>query len=429
MIKRLSGKMWVSCILLGLVGQFAWTIENMYFNVFLYNTISDDPSYIASMVAASAAAATVTTLIMGAVSDRVGRRKIFISLGYILWGLSTCAFGFISVESAAAMFPALGAVSAAAWTVVIMDCIMTFFGSTANDAAFNAYVTDTTDSTNRGRIESVLATLPLVSMLVIFGAFDGMTQAGRWSEFFTIFGLAVTATGILSLFLLKDVKTEKKTGPFWDELVYGFKPSVVKANAPLYLSLTAFMVFLIAVQVFFPYLIVYMQHGLGMNDYALVLGVVLIVASVVSVLSGGLIDRIKLGCVMPAGGIMFVGLVLMYFANGMVFVIAAGSVMMSGYMLVTAVLSAAVRDRTPEGKAGHFQGIRMIFSVMIPMVIGPFIGAAVIKSNPVTYEDLGVTKSVPTAAIFLAAAAVLVLVIAPVILLKKSESKKNEENV
>ena len=30
---------WVALILVGLVGQFAWTIENMYFNVFLYNAI------------------------------------------------------------------------------------------------------------------------------------------------------------------------------------------------------------------------------------------------------------------------------------------------------------------------------------------------------------------------------------------------------
>ena len=68
-MKRLSGRMWASFILIGFVGQLAWTIENMYFNVFLYNTISTDPNAIATMVAASAAAATITTLLMGALSD------------------------------------------------------------------------------------------------------------------------------------------------------------------------------------------------------------------------------------------------------------------------------------------------------------------------------------------------------------------------
>lgn len=68
---RLGARKWAALILIGLFGQFAWTIENMYFNVFLYNTISTDPGYIASMVGWSAAAATVTTLLMGALSDRV----------------------------------------------------------------------------------------------------------------------------------------------------------------------------------------------------------------------------------------------------------------------------------------------------------------------------------------------------------------------
>ena len=86
-MKRLSGRMWASFILIGFVGQLAWTIENMYFNVFLYNTISTDPNAIATMVAASAAAATITTLLMGALSDRVGRRKPFICAGYFHCGI------------------------------------------------------------------------------------------------------------------------------------------------------------------------------------------------------------------------------------------------------------------------------------------------------------------------------------------------------
>ena len=67
-----------------------------------------------------------------------------------------------------------------------------------------------------------------------------------------------------------------------------------------------------AVQVFFPYLIIYIQNFLGITDYAIVLGVVLIVASLVSVLSGKLIDRMgKLRFTIPAAAVMFAGLVAM----------------------------------------------------------------------------------------------------------------------
>ena len=136
---KLGVRTWVSFLLIGLAGQFAWTIENMYFNVYLYNTISTDPNHIAAMVAASAAVATLTTLLMGALSDRVGKRKPFLCAGYLLWGVSTMAFGFITVENAARWFPTANAVATAALLVVVLDCVMTFFGSTANDAAFNAY--------------------------------------------------------------------------------------------------------------------------------------------------------------------------------------------------------------------------------------------------------------------------------------------------
>lgn len=420
---KLGARKWLTLILVGLFGQFAWTIENMYFNVFLYNTISTDPDYIARMVAWSAVAATVTTLLMGALSDRVGKRKVFICAGYMLWGLSTAAFGYITKENAARLFPAANAAAAAATMVVVLDCVMTFFGSTANDGAFNAYVTDVTDSTNRGKAESVLAILPLISMLIIFGLFDGLTQQGRWKEFFNIFGFAVTGVGLVSLVLVKDEPgLEPRKDSYFKNLLYGLRPSVMRESPELYLSFAAFCVFSVAVQVFFPYLIIYIQNYLGITDYAIVLGVVLILASAVSVVSGRYIDRLgKLRFAVPAVAIMLAGLAGMYFVRSQAGVMVAGTVMMGGYMMVSAALGANIRDWTPEGKVGHFQGIRMIFAVMLPMVIGPAIGAAVIKGSDSTYIELGQVKTVPTPGIYLAAAAVLMLVFIPIFLLKKKE--------
>ncbi len=421
-MSKLTARTWTSFIVIGLVGQFAWTIENMYFNVFLYNTISTNPNYIAAMVAASAIVATLTTLLMGALSDRIGKRKLLIVSGYILWGLSTAAFRFIDLERVHSWFPMANAVSVAALSVVILDCVMTFFGSTANDAAFNAYITDVTDDSNRGKAEAVLTTLPLISMLIIFGLFDSMTQQGRWADFFTIFGLSVSVVGVLSVFLLKDKPLEPKHEPYFKNIIYGMKPSVIKRNKGLYLALVSFGVFSIAVQVFFPYLIIYLQQYLKMDAYAIVLGIVLLVASIISVVGGRFIDKVgKLRFTFPALGVMAVGLVLMFIARSMLFVILSGIVMMGGYMLVSAALSATIRDLTPKDKVGHFQGIRMIFAVLIPMVTGPFIGSAVISNSNSTYVDLGVVKMVPTPSIFLAAAIVLLVTIVPIVLLKRED--------
>lgn len=425
MSKTLNARKWLGIVLIGLFGQFAWTIENMYFNVFLYNTISTDPGYIASMVAWSATVATLTTLLMGALSDRLGRRKAFIALGYVLWGVSTGLFGFITPENAARLFPGANAAAAAAILVVVLDCVMTFFGSTANDAAFNAYITDVTDQSNRGRVESVLAILPLIAMLVIFGLFDGLTQQGRWKEFFGIFGIAVSVVGLLSLGLLRDDEGLKpRKDSTFKNLLYGLRPGVVKESPELYLSFAAFCLFSIGVQVFFPYLIIYIQNYLGITDYALILGVVLILASVISVVSGRFIDSLgKLVFVFPAALIMLLGLLGMYFVRKPAGVMVAGTVMMGGYMMVSAALSANIRDWTPEGKVGHFQGIRMIFAVMLPMIIGPAIGAAVIRGSNSTYVELGQVKTVPTPGIYLAAGAVLLLSVLPILLLRRREKQ------
>lgn len=80
---RVGRRLWTWVILLGLTGQLAWTIENMYLNVFVYNTITDNPAVLATMVAASAAAATMATLLAGAWLDRTGRRREFIAIGYV----------------------------------------------------------------------------------------------------------------------------------------------------------------------------------------------------------------------------------------------------------------------------------------------------------------------------------------------------------
>lgn len=417
----LSARVWTVLLLVGLTGQFAWTIENMYLNVFLYNTISQDPLWIAAMVGWSAAAATVTTLLMGALSDRMGRRKPFIVFGYLAWGVSVAAFGFVTVDGMAGLFA--NAAAAAALMVVILDCVMTFFGSTANDAAFNAYVTDVTTDANRARVESVLATLPLLSMLVIFGAFDGFTQRGEWRTFFLIFGVLVSVVGLLAWLLIDEAPCDKSDAPYFQNLLYGFRPSVIREYRALYLSFAAFCVFSVAVQVFFPYLIIYIQNYLKIDDYAIVLGVVLIVASLISVAFGRVIDRVgKLTFVLPAIAVMFAGLLGMFFVRSMLGVILAGCVMMGGYMLVSAALGADIRDRTPKDRVGLFLGVRMIFAVLLPMLIGPQIGAAVIRGSDSTYIELGQVKSVPTPAIFLAAAIVLLASIVPVLYLRRRDA-------
>ncbi|MFB6608935.1 MFS transporter [Agromyces sp. NPDC056379] len=425
---RLGPRRWAVLALVGLVGQIAWTVENMYLNVFVYDTITDDPAVLAAMVAASAASATLATLVVGAWSDRVGRRRVFVAGGYVLWGLSTAAFGLVTVDGLAGAASVAGAVALAVLTVIVLDCLMSVLGSGANDAAFNAWVTDVTDTTNRGRVEAVLAALPLLSMLLVFGVLDGLTRAGEWRTFFFTIGIAIVIVGVVTWFLMRDSTAPRRQADgVWRSIAFGLRPSTIRANPALYLTFGAWAVFGISTQVFLPYLIIYLQRTLRIDGYALVLGVVLLGASVVSIVGGRFIDRVgKVRSILPALSIYLVGLVLMAFVRDITWVIIAGLAMMSGFMLVVAAVGAASRDATPRDRAGSVQGLRMIFAILIPMVIGPFIGAAIISGAGETYAELGVVKQVPTAGIFIGAAVVAVLVVVPTILLLRRERREQQ---
>ncbi|MDE7260949.1 MAG: MFS transporter, partial [Oscillospiraceae bacterium] len=421
----LGGRVWAALLAFGLIGQIAWVVENMYFNVFLYNTITGDTKAIAAMVAASAVVAAITTLVVGALSDKLGVRKKIIVFGYLLWGLSVMAFALVRVSGLEALVGPARAVQAAAVTVIVLDCVMTFFGSSANDAAFNAWVTDVTNDGNRGRVEAVLAVMPLVAMLVVFGALDGLTAAGNWTAFFLIVGARTMAGGGLGHLLIQEPEgLQPAKGNYFANIFYGLRPGVIWANPALYLALLALAVYAASQQVYMPYLIIYIQRYLGVDNYALILGTVLIAASIVSVACGRVIDRRgKLHVAVPAAAAAFVGLVCMFFVRGMVPVILAGTLMLGASMVLSACLQGLIRDHTPQAKAGQFQGIRILFQVLLPMVTGPYIGAAVIGHSGQTYEDLGTVKEVPTPEIFIASALVLLLIAIPIALLRRREPR------
>ena len=93
-MEKIGPRKWIIFILAGLVGQIAWALENMYLSTYAFYA-SQNISFISLMTALSAATATITTLLMGALSDKLGKRKAFISLGYNIWGISIVFFAFL----------------------------------------------------------------------------------------------------------------------------------------------------------------------------------------------------------------------------------------------------------------------------------------------------------------------------------------------
>ena len=458
MEKKLSKRLWLNILLFNFMGGVAWNVENMYFNTFLYNSVYAGASAdaiagtmspttaISRMVALSAITAVLTTFIMGTLSDKMKKRKVFISVGYIAWGIVTGLFGFISrdtIASVTGLTDAAGVLTATVWAVIVMDMIMTFMGSTSNDSAFNAWVTDVTTPASRPKVETAFTFIGFVAMGAVMGV-GTLAQSGTisYKSFFIILGAVVTLCGVVGLFLLEDpeiktVEPEKKS-TYWSDLFFGFRPSVVAKNSRLYLTLASVCLFNVAFQVFFPYLFVYLQYViLPANEGLNFLSAGVIVPAVLAVLGlvAGIVilmkvsDKNKAFGFIPAVICMAIGLGVLSTTKNIVGVLIGVAPTVVGYLVLTIQLNAAIRDFIPVGKAGLFQGIRMIFVVLIPMVVGPVIGDIACRSSNITYiNEYGVETIVPAASMFLFSAVIALLVFVPLAFLIKKGFKVEENN-
>lgn len=460
--KKLGIRMWLFLILVGFVGQLAWAIENMYLNTYItYINFSapvgemfDYSLFIALTTALSAVVATITTILMGVLTDKIGHKRLFISIGYILWGLSTASFGLFNVNSSSKILPLAMVSSMAATMVIVIDCVMTFFGSTANDASFNSYVTKNIPSEHKGKVEGVLSILPLVAMLIIFVALNGLTidsapgvHDAKWDIFFYLIGAIVLIMGIVSFFLIPKEEEKKKDEPYLRMLLTGFKPKTIKENKKLYLILLVYFVFATASNVFFPYLMVYLERtclipntadsGI-LTPFAIVMAVALLLGSVLSVILGFLSDKVgKNRMIIPTLAVYGLGILLMFFIPMIgndgewlrtFYAALAGLVMITGYVGVPTIVNALVRENIPSTEEGTFMGVRMLFVVALPMCIGPFIGDAFNSAFGSTYTDsFGQTAVVPSEYGYLMGLGMLFLTIIPLIFYFKASKKEVKE--
>ena len=434
MEKKTKKRFMLTLVIFSLVGQIAWVVENMYFNVFIYNMFGASSDDISLMVALSAVTATVTTLLIGALSDKVGKRKMFIYGGYILWGASILGFALVRADIIGAIFPTAVSVSAICITItIILDCIMTFFGSSANDACFNAWLTDATTSENRGSAEGINAMMPLVAILVVFGGAMliplEQTDRNYWTIIFSIIGGAVILIGILGIFLIDEPKIENKENKsYFGNIIYGFRPSVIKKNPMLYIYLALFTVFGISIQIFMPYLIIYYERGLEMSNYVFIMAPAIVLASVFTAVWGKMYDKLKFKLsVVPCVVLLALGYIILFFFENTALVFIGSLLMMCGYLSGMAVFGAVIRDSIPENKAGMFQGLRIVGQVLIPGVIGPYIGSFILRDAASELIN-GQMTFIPNENIFLGALIVDALLMVGLGLLFFVKGRKNEKN-
>ena len=286
-------------------------------------------------------------------------------------------------------------------TIVLADTIMSFFGSMANDAGYNAWYADMLDDTNSGQIGALAATMPVISTLVgtlvggmIIGspAFTKNDPIGGYVAFFTIVGAITVLVGIASFFLLKDSPKLRpvKDGSFWHQFgsVFDFKSFV--ARRELALVFLTLMVFFIGYNCYFIHIMNWMNYTLGFKDPSLILGIPLIIAVALSLVFVPLINRRRVpevaafSVILSIVACLFVFFVVGPMADGFdtenalnlaanwpafVGIIMAGA----GYVIFMQSMTVWMKRLYPEEHRGQFEGIRVMFFVFFPMIAGPLI--------------------------------------------------------
>ena len=428
--------MWLLVWGLGLAGQICWNMENQWFNTFVYAKIGKDPSIITGMLICSAAATTFSTFFFGTWADRTGKRRTFISWGYILWGIFTIAFGltqFISKE-----LYLLLAVS-----VVLADTVMSFFGSMGNDAGYNTWMNDIMTDKNRGQIGAALATQPVLGTII--GTVVGGLLVGENDNYmllFVVMGVFVILFGLLSMLTLNknDDVTPNKDGGFWHQFFSVFNFKRFFKLKELVLVHVAIAVFFIGFNVYFAYIGNYLIYYLGYSAdmMGIIEAVPLVLAMLTAIPIGILINKNKHPYISIAAVLInIIGLLILFPIKAAdvdptaifnlriwlgIFVVGVGYV---GILQTTKVWA---KQLYPANAKGQFEGIWILFFVLIPMIGGSLIGQAVVKTSGETFleEASGQMQYVPNGNIFIVGAAVVLLSLIPIILTIKHHKARSK---
>lgn len=433
--RQLMGKarFWALVWGLGLAGQLCWNIENQWFNTFVYAKIAKDSTIVTCMVVFSALVTTFSTFFFGTLSDRMGSRRKFVSFGYIAWGLFTILFGFTEFIVSGVVGETARLVMLAAVLVVLTDCIMSFFGSLGNDSGYNAWTNDMTTDQNRGQIGAALATQPVIGTIVgtvLGGLLIGSND--NYQRLFWAMGLFVIIMGLVSMLLLKDAPnlTPHKKGTFWRQFASVFDFRSFFRRRELVLACVTTSVFFIAFNVYFVHMGNWMIYRLGFtaDTMGLIQGIGLAAAMLLAIPAISLINRRRTPIVAAAAILLnAVGLWVIYlfvkpgnvdvsaiFATANIPLLLGVFLAGAGYILVMQAMTMWVKQLYPADSRGQFEGIRVLFFVLIPMFVGTIIGNIIVKNGAGSItNEYGIVENIPTESIYLWASIMVIPALLP----------------
>lgn len=419
MSEKVSREIILRVVFFSLAGEIAWAVENQYYNVFLYEYISPLPIYVSIMVAITTTVGTIATIIMGSLSDVRGKRKPFLFYGYIFWAITTAIFPL------SAFFIPIG-IGFAVFVAITFDSIMTFFGAAAKNASLNAYITDVTTLQNRGKVTSVAQMMLLVSFIIVYGGAGVLINLLGFYGFFYVVGFLVGLFGLLGSIRMKEPKNLTKLDiSVYQHLKNTFKKSNLAGSKNFFLVLTVNACWGISLNICFPFLIIYLNHyiGLGIFVSSFLMVIVLVISILLAYPLGILTDKIGRKKVVFGSIFLFsLSLFLFGLSDTELTLVITGTMWLVFYTSLSVATFTWAKDLYPAESRGQFSGYWNLFSGTIPMVIGPLIGGFIATEFGEEAIISGKIGFIPPPLIFFAAALFALITVIPLIFTKEKSN-------
>ena len=169
-------------------------------------------------------------------------------------------------------------------------------------------------------------------------------------------------------------------------------------------------------QVSLPYLIIYLENYIGVTktEFSIIGGAFMLGSAVFAIPFGLLADKWnKRNMIFFATIVSSLGGILLSLVNSLPLLALTG-LLWQAFSVAMGIASVAwLKDLLPEQNRGKFLGIRMIFWIAIPMVIGPWLGSTLIQNFGAPTTLNGQAGFVPAPIIFQVGSVISLLALIP----------------
>lgn len=428
-------KRWIIIWTLGLVGQIGWNIEGTWFNTYVYEKIDKTPSIITPMLILSALATTISVFLFGTLTDRTGKRRTLVSSGFVLWGILFICFGV--TQYIARINLAAGIV-----TIVLMDMLLSFFGSISTDVGYSTWLTDIMNEKNRGQIGGAIAIQAVLGSLLgnVIGGFIVGTE-NNYLRLFISMGSLFAVFGLISIFLF-DKKDDAKPfvqGSYSEQLASVFNFKDLFKNKEFVLINIAVAIFFTGYNIYFPHIgnVLTQYIGYSATQMGIIKAVPTIFAMLATIPVSKIINKNRfIEAVLLSVSVGLIGNLSVFdmkpenidtsstFNLRVFFSVFCVGV---SYIIMLQATKTWTKNLHPQGKKGQYEGIWAISFALIPTLFGSYIGEWIVKySGESSFNEITQRfEYIPTGKVLLVGAVVSAFSIIPIIIAKKHIDKKN----